>query len=148
MGRKQNFNAFTYGVGIEVDAQSFKQVKDDLKLNLKSAKKLVKDFEKELKLNPDADLSDLFATVREIKSITDGIQNSDNSLGDFVDKTTLNGIAELERKLASVEGMSERVEGAFEDLKGTLLDALGGVKDAGAIAFPGTFDNLFKNIKV
>ena len=29
MGKGKNFNEFTYGVGLEITASSFKQVKDD-----------------------------------------------------------------------------------------------------------------------
>ena len=43
------FNEFTYGVGLEIDAKSFKQVKKDLKVDLDALKALVKGFKEEFR---------------------------------------------------------------------------------------------------
>ena len=146
MGKAKNFSDFTYGVGLEVTASSFKQVKDELKLNLDSLSKMVKSYGKVLKIDPNADLSKLFEEMKKIKSVVDGINGSDNSFGDFVDKGVLSRIALLESGLNSVSATSKEVEANLSGLKSS-IDAITGVlKMSGQSKFPATFDNLFGNV--
>ena len=70
---KKGFSDFTYGVGLEITASSFKQVKDDLKLNLDSLSKMVKSYGKVLKIDPNADLSKLFEEANLEESIFKGV---------------------------------------------------------------------------
>lgn len=143
MGKKKKFSDFTYGVGLEVKAESFKQVKDDLKLNLDNLQKMVKSYGKVLKINPDADLSELFDQVKKLKSITDGINSSDNSFGDFVDKGVLDRIAKLESSIDSIGIKSNEVKSNLSGLSDNINSATNSFKAAGEVKFPGTFDNLF-----
>ena len=147
MGQKKNFNDFTYGVGLEVNATSFKQVKDDLKLNLDNLSKMVKSYGKVLKIDPNADLSKLFAEMRKIQSIVDGINGSDNSFSGFVDKGTLGRIAELENGLNTVSNMSKETKLAINDLQNSIAQMLEPLKSSGEIKLPGTFNDLFGDAK-
>lgn len=147
MAKGKNFNDFTYGVGLEVNATSFKQIKDELKVNLDNLSKMVKDYGKVLKIDPNADLSKLFSEMKKIKGIVDGINNSDNSFADFVDKGVLSRIATLESGLATVSATSKEVETNISGLKSSVTSMTEALKAAGAIKFPATFENLFGNIK-
>lgn len=147
MGKGKSFNDFTYGVGLEVNATSFKQVKDDLKLNLDSLSKMVKSYGKVLKIDPNADLSKLFEEMRKIQSIVDGINGSDNSFSGFVDKGTLGRIAELENSLQTVSSMSKETKTAMNDLKNSIVQMLEPLKSSGEIKLPGTFNDLFGDAK-
>lgn len=146
MGKAKNFSDFTYGVGLEVTASSFKQVKDELKLNLDSLSKMVKSYGKILKIDPNADLSHLFEEMKKIKSVVDGINGSNNSFGDFVDKGVLSRIASLESGLNSVSATSKEVEANLSGLKSSIDSITGVLKMSGQSKFPATFDNLFGNV--
>ena len=60
----KKFEDFTYGVGLDINASSFKQVKDSLKLNLDSLSKMVKSYGKVLKIDPVA-----FIIVAKIEEV-------------------------------------------------------------------------------
>lgn len=141
MGKGKNFNEFTYGVGLEITASSFKQVKDDLKLNLESLSKIVRSF----KINPDIDLSKMFEDIRKLQSIINGIQGSDNSFGDFVDKGLLGRVASLESGLKQINNDIVQSNQSSQELKNSMGEILGMLKSAGQIKFPATFNNLFGN---
>ena len=96
-----------YGIGLEIEAKSFKQVKDHLKAELKSIVQMTADYEKALKLDPDFDLSKLFIAIKNIQAITDGMVNSDNPLSGFVDKEVFSRLTALEDKLKSIAQISE-----------------------------------------
>lgn len=145
MSKGINFSDFTYGVGLEIKAESFKQVKDDLKLNLDSLSKMVKSYGKVLKIDPNADLSKLFEQMRKLQSIVDGIDGSDNSFSGFVDKGTLSRIAALEDNLTEVNTTSEEVKVRLSELKSNIASLTETLKAAGAVKFPATFENLFGN---
>lgn len=146
MPKGKNFSEFTYGVGLEVNAESFKQVKDDLKINLKSLNRMVKDFEVEYKVNPNA-MADLFERVKKLQSIVDGINNSDNSFADFVDKGVLDRIATLENNIESISTTSKELEKNLSGLKSTIVSVMEPLKTSGEIKFPATFENLFGDFK-
>lgn len=143
----KGFNDFTYGVGLEINATSFKQVKDDLKVNLDSLSKMVKSYSKVLKIDPNADLSKLFEEMRKVKSIVDGINNSDNSFAGFVDKGVLGRIESLESSLKAVGDASTEIKSNIESLKTSIVSLVEPLKAAGQIKFPATFENLFGDIK-
>lgn len=144
---KKNFNDFTYGVGVEINANSFKQVKDDLKTNFDVLKKLVKSYEDILKINPDADLSDLFKQLQEIKSITDGINKSDNSFAGFVDKGVLQRVSELENSMMNLVSKSDQASNHLAEIRTQFIQMVGSLKQAGQIKMPGTYQDLFSGAK-
>jgi DNA repair exonuclease SbcCD ATPase subunit len=146
MSKGKNFNDFTYGVGLEINATSFKQVKDDLKVNLDSLSKMVKSYSKVLKIDPNADLSKLFEEMRKVKSIVDGINHSDNSFAGFVDKGVLGRIESLESSLKAVGDTSTEIKSNIESLKTSIVSLVEPLKAAGQIKFPATFENLFGDI--
>ena len=146
MAKNNGFVPYTYGVGLELTASSFKQVKDDLKLNLDNLAKLVKSYGKVLKIDPNADFSTVFAEMQKLKSITDGINKSDNSFAGFVDKGVLERIASLENGLRSLDPASKSAQDGLNQLMSSIQLITNGLKDAGSIKFPATFDNLFGNV--
>lgn len=146
MAKGKNFDDFSYGVGLEFNATSFKQVKDVLKVNLDSLSKMVKDYGKVLKIDPNADLSKLFGEMQKIKSVVDGINSSDNSFAGFVDKGLLSRIAALESGLESVSTISDTIKANMSGLKDSISSAIEPLKASGQAKFPATFDNLFGNI--
>lgn len=139
MGSKKNFNKFTYGVGLKVEASTFKQVRDDIKLNLETLKKLVKSYEKRLELKPDADLSDLFEQMEEVKSITDGINKSDNSFAGFVDKGVLNRISELENGMMNLVSTSKQATANLNEMRAEFSAMVGSLKEIAKVTIPGTY---------
>ena len=141
----KNFD-YTYGVGMEFKATSAKQVKDLLKTNLDSLSKLVKDYNKVLKIDPNADLSKLFAEMQKIKGVVDGINGSANPFSGFVDKGLLGRIASLEHGLQSVSAISNEVKSSMSGLRDIITSVIEPLKASGQIKFPATFDNLFGNI--
>lgn len=148
MGRnKKDFNDFTYGVGLEINASSFKQVKDDLKINMQHLAKMVKDYGSAIEMDPDIDISKITDTVKHIQSMMDGIGNSGNSMSDFVDKGVLGRISSLEDSLQSVQSASQATQGAMDELKQSVLEALAPLKDMGELKFPATFDKAFNKTK-
>ena len=143
----KNFSDFTYGVGLEITAQSFKQVKDDLKLNLNSLAKMIKSYDKILKIDPNADLSKLFDEMRQMQSIIDGINSSSNSFGGFVDKGTLGSVSALEERLKNIDSVSEGTKAQLNELKSVIATLMEPLKEAGKIKFPATFENLFTSLE-
>lgn len=135
----KKFNEYKYGVGLEYDAKSFKEVKDVFKGNLDTLEKLVKSYEDILKINPDADLSTLFKEVSKVKEITNGMSKSGNAMEGFVDKGVLERIANTEQALVSLASKSDLVEKSLQDM----LSMFNELKGAGELVKPGTFDNLF-----
>ena len=142
----KNFD-YTYGVGMEFKATSAKQVKDVLKVNLDSLSKMVRDYNKVLKIDPNADMSKLFEEMRKLKGVVDGINDSDNSFASFVDKGTLTRIEALETDLKGIDAVSKEVKADLKGLKDTVVSLLEPLKASGQIKFPATFDNLFGDIK-
>ena len=138
-----DMNDYVYGVGFKLNADSLKQAKNDLKINLDALSKMVKSYGKVLKIDPNADLSKLFDEVKKVKGIVDSIDNSDVSFGNFVDKGTLSRIATLENGLKSISETSETVEASIADLRNAVSEVTSALKQAGSIKFPATFDNLF-----
>jgi DNA repair exonuclease SbcCD ATPase subunit len=147
MSKGKNFNDFTYGVGLEINATSFKQVKDDLKVNLDNLSKMVKSYSKVLKIDPNADLSKLFEEMRKVKSIVDGINNSDNSFAGFVDKGTLSRIATLETELLYISSASKELRTNLSDLRTSVESVISPLKDAAEIKYPATSKNLLDKTK-
>lgn len=143
----KQFNDFTYGVGLTMNASSFKQVKDDLKINLDTLKKMVKNYSEMLKLDPNADLSKLFTQLQETKSLIDAMSGSNNVFGDFVDKGVLDRVAALEDKLLSITSTSDTVKASLSELKSDIATLMEPLKNAGQSKFPATFDNLFGDFK-
>ena len=143
----KKFEDFTYGVGLDINASSFKQVKDSLKLNLDSLSKMVKSYGKVLKIDPNADLSKLFNEMQKIKSIVDGIDGSNNSFAGFVDKGVLGRIASLESELLTIKSTSKEAETNLSGLTASIASMTESLKAAGAVKFPATFDNLFGNLE-
>ena len=141
----KGFSDFTYGVGLELNATSFKQIKNELKLNLDSLSKMVKSYGKVLKIDPNADLSKLFDEVKKIQSIVSGINGSDNSFAGFVDKGVLSRIAALENGLLAIGKTSKEVEANISGLKTAINTVTESLKGAGQAKFPATFNNLFGN---
>lgn len=136
MGKGKSFSDFTYGVGLDINASSFKQVKNDLKLNLDNLAKLVQSYSKILKIDPNADLSMLFNEMRNLKSITDGINASDNSFAGFVDKGVLDRIAALERHFQSIGSASADAKSHVAELKSAIDSSLDPLKAAGEVKYP------------
>lgn len=143
----QKFSNYTYGVGLELEANSFKQIKNELKVNLDNLSKMVKSYGKVLKIDPNADLSKLFTEVRKIQSIVDGINSSDNAFAGFVDKGVLGRISTLEEGLKSVSSMSDEIKSSMAGLRESISSALDPLKASGQAKFPATFDSLFGNTK-
>ena len=147
MAKGKSFNDFTYGVGLGINASSFKQVRDDLKLNLDNLSKMVKSYGKVLKIDPNADLSKLFSEVQKIQSIVNGISKSDNSFAGFVDKGVLSRIAALETGLQSVTSISNEAAASIANLQASINSATSDLKSAGQAKLSGTFGDLFGNLK-
>ena len=145
MGKGQNFTPYTYGVGLEITASSFKQVKDDLKLNLDSLAKMVKSYSKVLKIDPNADLTQLFDQMKKMQETIDGINNSENPFSGFVDKGILSRIAILENSIASIGTTSKDVEARLSELQSSVSSMVESFKTIGATQFPATFEHLFGN---
>ena len=85
--------------------------------------------------------------MRKIKGIVDAVGDSDVSFGNFVDKGTLSRIAALENSLQAVSETSEDVKGSLSGLKQEVATVVDVLKQAGAIKFPATFENLFVDIQ-
>ena len=147
MAKGKSFNDFTYGVGLEVNASSFKQVKDDLKLNLDNLGKMVKSYGKILKIDPNADLSILFEEFRKLQSVVDGINKSDNPLSGFVDKGVLSRIVALENSMVSLSTTSKEIQDNLAGLKTSMSGIADAFKSIGAEKFPATLDNLLGNFQ-
>jgi TP901 family phage tail tape measure protein len=142
MGKGKNFSDFTYGVGLDINASSFKQVKNDLKLNLDTLSKMVKSYGKVLKIDPNADLSKLYDEVRKIQSIVNGINGSDNSFAGFVDKGVLTRIASLETGLNAINATSKELETTLSGLKSSIAATVEPLTAAGSVKYPNFFEGL------
>lgn len=138
---------YTYGVGMEFVATTGKQVKDELKSNLDSLSKLIKQYNEVLKVNPDADLSKLFNEMKKLQSVVSGINNSNNTFSDFVDKGVLDRVAKLESGLQTISSTANAVKTDLDGLKSSIASITDAVKGAGQSKFPATFDNLFGDVK-
>ena len=138
MSRAKPFNDFSYGVGLEYNASSYKQVKDDMKENLESLTKLARDYSAAIKVDPDVDLSKLVTALKNLGTVMGQIKNSDNPFSEFVDKGLLNRVSALEQNIESLTNKSD-------DLKNTIDHMFDGVKDVGKSKFPGTFDKMFRD---
>lgn len=138
---------YTYGIGLEIDAKSFKSVRDELKSGFDTLKKLCKQYEEALKVDPNVDLSKFFAEVREMKSIVDGINRSDNSFAGFVDKGVLNRISALEDGLKSIMSISGDVNSNLKGITDQVEAMIAPLKEAGKAKIPGTYDQIFGGSK-
>ena len=148
MGKGKGFSSFdyTYGVGMEFKASSAKQVKDELKLNLETLSKLVKSYGKVLKIDPNADLSKLYDEMHKIKGIVDGINSSNNSFSNFVDKGVLSRISSLEESMLAISKSSQDAKGNILQLSEAIKVISDPLKSAGQAKFPATFKNLFGDV--
>lgn len=138
MSRPKGFNDFSYGVGLEYNASSYKQVKDQLKGNLDNLKQLADAYNKMIKVDPTTDLSKVIEEFKEVKLFIDQIKSSGNPFSEFVDKGVLNRIATLEQNMQSLTSISS-------ELKNTLSSAFGDIKATGLEKFSGSFDKIFSN---
>ncbi len=143
----KQFNDFTYGVGLTINATSFKQVKDDLKINLETLKKMIKSYDEMLKIDPNADLSKLQAQIKQVQSLVNGIGGSQNTFDNFVDKGVLDRVAALENGLQSITSVSQDVQASLSAVKASIAEITEPLKNAGQAKFPATFDNLFGGIQ-
>ena len=138
MSRPKKFNDFSYGVGLEYNASSYKQVKDQLKGNLDNLKDLADAYSKWIKVNPDTDLTQLLTGLKSIKGFIDQIKTSGNPFDEFIDKGVLERVADLEKKMQGLIDKSASVKDAMED-------ATSAIKAAGEQKYIGTSDKLFSN---
>ena len=136
MSRAKNFNDFSYGVGLEYNASSYKQVKDQLKGNLDGLLKMANAYSKMLEVDPSADFSQILKELKETKQFIDQIKNSGNPFSEFIDKGVLSRIATLEK---GVQTLIEKVPQLGDAFKTTF----GEIKDIGGEKFSGTFDKIF-----
>ena len=136
MSRAKNFNDFSYGVGLEYNASSYKQVKDQLKGNLDGLLKMANAYSKMLEVDPSADFSQILKELKETRQFIDQIKNSGNPFSEFIDKGVLSRIATLEK---GVQTLIEKVPQLGDAFKTTF----GEIKDIGGEKFSGTFDKIF-----
>lgn len=144
MPKAKNFNAFTYGVGLELNASSFKSVKDTLKSDLDSLSKMVKAYNKMLEINPDTDLSEVIKEFKDMQTIISQIKGSSNPFSEFVDKGLLSRISALENGMKQMMSMSEKFG---EQLASVMKSVSSDIKGVGEFKFPGTFGQLFDDVE-
>lgn len=144
MPKAKNFNAFTYGVGLEFNASSFKSVKDSLKSEFDSLGKMVKAYNKMLEINPDTDLSEVIKEFKDMQTIISQIKGSSNPFSEFVDKGLLSRISALENGMKQMMSMSEKFG---EQLASVMKSVLSDIKGVGEFKFPGTFGQLFDDVE-
>lgn len=144
MSKAKNFNAFTYGVGLELNASSFKSVKDSLKSEFDSLGKMVKAYNKMLEINPDTDLSEVIKEFKDMQTIISQIKGSSNPFSEFVDKGLLSRISALENGMKQMMSMSEKFG---EQLASVMKSVSSDIKGVGEFKFPGTFGQLFDDVE-
>lgn len=145
MPKAKNFNAFTYGVGLELNASSFKSVKDTLKSDLDSLSKMVKAYNKMLEINPNIDLSEVIKEFKDMQTVISQIKGSSNPFSEFVDKGLLNRISTLETSMEQMTSMSEKFS---EQLSALMESVSSDIKGVGEFKFPKTFGQLFDDAEV
>lgn len=145
MPKAKNFNAFTYGVGLELNASSFKSVKDTLKSDLDSLSKMVKAYNKMLEINPNIDLSEVIKEFKDMQTVIFQIKGSSNPFSEFVDKGLLNRISTLETSMEQMTSMSEKFS---EQLSALMESVSSDIKGVGEFKFPKTFGQLFDDAEV
>lgn len=138
---KNGFKKFdySYGVGLTMEASSFKSVKDELKKNMDTLSKMVKGYSKVLEINPDADLSEVFSELSKMKGLMEGIAGSDNALAGFIDKGILDRIKKTEDAMASLGAQTTQIKDMFSTMLAPLMKA-------GEFAEPVRFQQLFGDI--
>lgn len=145
MPKAKNFNAFTYGVGLELNASSFKSVKDTLKSDFDSLSKMVKAYNKMLEINPNIDLSEVIKEFKDMQTVISQIKGSSNPFSEFVDKGLLNRISTLETSMEQMTSMSEKFS---EQLSALMESVSSDIKGVGEFKFPKTFGQLFDDVEV
>lgn len=145
MPKAKNFNAFTYGVGLELNASSFKSVKDTLKSDFDSLSKMVKAYNKMLEINPNIDLSEVIKEFKDMQTVISQIKGSSNPFSEFVDKGLLNRISTLETSMEQMTSMSEKFS---EQLSALMESVSSDIKGVGEFKFPKTFGQLFDDAEV
>ena len=136
MSRPKKFNDYSYGVGLEYNASSYKQVKDAMKDNMDDLLKLAKSYSEAIKVDPSIDISKMISALKELATIIDQTEKSGNPFSEFIDKGVLNRVSNLEQNMQSLTRTSS-------ELKETIEQAFGEIKNIGKLKFPGTFDEIF-----
>lgn len=140
MSKAKSFSDFTYGVGLELNASSFKSVKDTLKSEFDNLGKMVKAYNKMLEINPDTDLSEVIKEFKDMQTVISQIKSSSNPFSEFVDKGLLNRISTLENSMKQMMSMSEKFS---EQLSASMKSVSSDIKNVGDFKFPNTFGQLF-----
>ena len=136
MSRPKNFNDYSYGVGLEYNASSYKQVKDAMKSNMDALLKMAKAYNEAIKIDPDVDMSKMVSAFKELATIINQTKQSGNPFSEFVDKGILNRVFNLEQNLGSLTKTSA-------ELKKTVDSMFDGIKNVGKEKFSGSFDDIF-----
>ena len=144
MSKAKSFSDFTYGVGLELNASSFKSVKDTLKGEFDNLGKMVKAYNKMLEINPDADLSEVIKEFKDMQTVISQIKGSSNPFSEFVDKGLLNRISTLENSMKQMMSMSEKFGAQLDTVMKSVSSDIKGV---GEFKFPGTFGQLFDDVE-
>lgn len=136
MSRPKSFNDYSYGVGLEYNASSYKQVKDAMKSNMDALLKMAKAYNDAIKIDPDVDMSKIVSAFKELSTIINQTKQSGNPFSEFVDKGVLNRVSNLEQNLGSLTKTSA-------ELKKTVNSMFDDIKNVGKEKFSGSFDSIF-----
>lgn len=136
MSRPKKFNDYSYGVGLEYNASSYKQVKDAMKGDMDALLKLAKSYNEAIKIDPNVDMSKMISALKELARIIDKTEKSGNPFSEFVDKGILSRVAALEQNIEALTTSSS-------ELKQTVDHMFDGIKSVGREKFSGSFDDIF-----
>lgn len=136
MSRPKKFNDYSYGVGLEYNASSYKQVKDAMKGDMDALLKLAKSYNEAIKIDPNVDMSKMISALKELARIIDQTEKSGNPFSEFVDKGILSRVAALEQNIEALTTSSS-------ELKQTVDHMFDGIKSVGREKFSGSFDDIF-----
>ena len=136
MSRPKKFNDYSYGVGLEYNASSYKQVKDAMKGDMDALLKLAKSYNEAIKIDPNVDMSKMISALKELARIIDQTEKSGNPFSEFVDKGILSRVAALEQNVEALTTSSS-------ELKQTVDHMFDGIKSVGREKFSGSFDDIF-----
>ena len=136
MSRPKKFNDYSYGVGLEYNASSYKQVKDAMKGDMDALLKLAKSYNEAIKIDPNVDMSKMISALKELARIIDQTEKSGNPFSEFVDKGILSRVAALEQNIEALTTSSS-------ELKQTVDHMFDGIKSVGKEKFSGSFDDIF-----
>lgn len=139
MSRPKKFNDYSYGVGLEYNASSYKQVKDTMKDNMDDLLKMAKAYNEAIKVDPNVDMSKMVSEFRKLATIIEQTEKSGNPFSEFVDKGILNRVANLEQNMQQLTQTSSELKNVVEHM-------FDGIKDAGSAKLPGTYNDLFKGV--